>query len=202
MNDIEQRNTQESKYWRNCYDAVAFGEVQKQIMYGREMGLWDAYGDEYGDLNLQGNSVVDMGGGPWSMLLRCHNTGRTVVIDPIQWPPSVQRRYENYGIELIRAGGEDIDYLCGKADEVWIYNCLQHVTDPAKVLRNAMSLGKRLRIFEWLNIPADTCHPHVLTPGMILNGLKGCTIETVNIKRMNEYLCNADAFIGVFNTGE
>lgn len=200
--DAEQRNIEESRYWRNCLDAVAFGEFQKQEMYGREMGLWADYGDEWGDLDLQGKSVVDMGGGPWSMLLRCYDAGRMVVIDPIQWPPSVQRRYENYGIEFIRAGGEDGEYHGKKADEVWMYNVLQHVTDPAKVLHNAMTFGKKVRIFDWLYIPADVCHPHVLTPDLILNGMHGAKIERVNVKRMTEHLCNADAFIGVFTTGE
>lgn len=203
VKDTELRNTTEARYWqgptRNCYDRVAFEEVLKQTMYSREMGIVSEYGDEYGDFDLRTKSVIDIGAGPWSMLLRSYNAKWRIAVDPIDWPPSVRRRYAAYNIEFIQKGGEDIGDL-PVADEVWLYNCLQHVTDPMLVLENAKKIGRKIRIFEWLHIPTDICHPHLLTPEMLFKGLKGTTTEQANVKRMTEYQNNADAFIGVFST--
>jgi SAM-dependent methyltransferase len=191
----------EAAYWGDCYSEVAFGEVCKQRMYGREMGLFRDYGDEYGDLNLQGKSIIDIGGGPWSMLLRCYNATNKLVIDPIDWPPSVYRRYQAYGITVYQQGGEeplDIEDFYQIADEVWIYNCLQHVNDPLKVLANAKKLGRRIRLFEWLWTGSDECHPHILTPELLMEGLVGTTTEEVTNKRYTEFGCCCNALAGVF----
>jgi 2-polyprenyl-3-methyl-5-hydroxy-6-metoxy-1,4-benzoquinol methylase len=136
------------------------------------------------------------------MTLRCLNAGKLVVADPLEWPPSVLRRYQNYGIKFVRIAGEDLSDS-GVFDEVWIYNVLQHVDDPAKVLANAVKHiatdGGVFRIFEWINIPADTCHPNVLTPEMILNGLAGMKVVRVRIPKLTDYWSNgASAFVGVF----
>ena len=86
-------------------------------------------------------------------------------------------------------------------DEVWLYNVLQHVGDPAKVVANAvgrLAQGGCLRLFEWINIPADDCHPHVLTPDGILNWLCGCRIEKVGLPHLKEFWSDATAFTGIF----
>lgn len=195
----------EADYWGNCLGMRAWGEFVKQEMYGREMGLFDAYGDGHGELNLQGRSVLDVGGGPVSMTLRCINAGELTVVDPCEWPASAHRRYRNYGIEFIRASGEDLDQCrlpILNYDEVWIYNVLQHVQDPAKIVKNAidrlMPTGI-LRIFEWVWVPADACHPHVLTPENLTQWLNGCRAIKTGCPRLTEYWCNANAFTGIFN---
>lgn len=195
-NDVQKH---EAAYWRDCYSAVAFGEVQKQEMYAREMQIIKDYGDEHGDFDLRGNSILDLGCGPWSMLLRGHNTDRLVGVDPLEWPPSVLRRYKNYGIEFVRQPAEEFE-MAATFDEVWIYNVLQHVQDPGKVIEVARKLAPVVRIFEWLYIPADDCHPHVLTPDAILNWFAGCKINYVGIPRLKEYWCEATAFTGIFTT--
>ncbi len=186
MNTWENAQKHEAHYWGNCLGMTAWGEFCKGEMYGREMGLFAEYGVGLGgELDMQQKSVLDVGGGPVSMTLRCINAGPLVVVDPCDWPPVVHRRYKNYGIKFIRAPGEELhncDLEC--FDEVWIYNVLQHVADPAAVVANAVRrLGPhgRLRMFEWINIPADDCHPHVLTPDGILNWLHGCRIEKVGL---------------------
>ena len=166
----------------------------------REMDLINDYADEYGDLNLQAKSIIDIGGGPVSMLLRCYNV-KGVVIDPIDWPPSVRRRYKAYGIKVIRLAGEDClppEPITDPADEVWLYNVLQHVNDPMKVLTNAKKIGKRIRIFEWLWTGTDVCHPHSLTPEFLMDGLSGTITEKVSNKRYFEFGCSCNALAGIF----
>ena len=189
-------------YWGNCLGMRAWGEFVKQEMYGREMGVFDDYGDNGGELDMRGKSVLDVGGGPVSMTLRCYNAHMLVVVDPINWPASVYRRYRRHDISFVRAPGEELP-SGGLYDEVWIYNVLQHVQDPLKVLANARQHIKEdggvLRIFEWLWIPADTCHPHVLTPELLLNGLLGLRVKKFGIPVCNDYWSNgAKAFVGVF----
>src|SRR3989304_10406378 len=85
----------EANYWGNCHNFTTWGEYVKGEMYGREMGLFADYGTPHGELDMQGRSILDVGGGPVSMTLRCINAGRLVVADPCEWPPPVHRRYGN-----------------------------------------------------------------------------------------------------------
>jgi hypothetical protein len=208
MTDWNEAQKQEADYWGNCLGMTAWGEFCKQEMYAREMGLWDAYGRGTGELHMGQRSVLDVGGGPVSMTLRCVNVRYPTVVDPCPWPASVAHRYVNYGVHFVRAVGEELDkqeLALTYYDEVWLYNVLQHVQDPAKVVANAVARVAEghgvLRIFEWVHIPTDACHPHVLTPEGILNWLKGCRIEKVGIPRLQEFWSDATAFTGVFSKG-
>lgn len=198
----------EAGYWRNCNGAVAWGEFVKHEMDAREMGLFSDYGDECNELDMQGKSVLDVGGGPVSMTLRCYNAGQLLVVDPCNYPSCVERRYYRHGINFLRAAGEDLDKceLVGDTfDEVWIYNLLQHVRDPEKIVQNALeriSPTGCLRMFEWLWIPSDECHPHTLTPEDLMKWLHGSTTVRVGTPRMVEHGCNANAFVGIFTRAQ
>ncbi len=195
----------EAGYWGNCNGAVAWGEFVKHEMDARELGLFSDYGDECNELNMQGKSVLDIGGGPVSMTLRCYNAGQLVVADPCNYPRCVERRYDRHGINRLRAAGEDLDtcFLSDGTlfDEVWMYNLLQHVKDPEKIVQNALARVSPtgcLRMFEWLYVPTDVCHPHTLTPEGLLNWAHGSTIVRIALPRLVEHGCNANAFIGIF----
>ena len=58
------------------------------------------------EFDLMDRSVVDIGGGPASLLLKCMNKGRAVVADPSVFPDWVTARYEACGIEYWRMEGE------------------------------------------------------------------------------------------------
>ncbi len=195
----------EAGYWGTCNGAVAWEEFVKHEMVARELGLFSDYGTPDMELNMQGKTVLDIGGGPVSITLRCFNADRLTVADPCHWPPVVMRRYALHGIQFLRVAGEDLDdkFLSDDTvfDEVWMYNLLQHVQDPAKIVENAVkrvSPTGCLRIFDWCYIPADKCHPHVLTPEAILNWLSGCRIVKVGMPRLREFKCDATAFTGIF----
>ncbi len=193
----------EAEFWGNCLNLQTWHEFVKQEMYSREMQLTADFGDN-GEFDMRNKSVLDIGGGPVSMTLRCFNASRLTVVDPITWPKAALRRYECYGIDFVRCAGEDLSTVdVWPADEVWICNVLQHVSDPNLVLAEAKKyLNKcgRLRIFEWINIPADKCHSHVLTPESLSKGLAGLRIEKLSIPRLSEYWTpNAEAFVGVFS---
>lgn len=127
----------------------SFDEEQKHYVYARFMGLTlDRYSFDVG-----GKRIVDIGGGPTSMLLKTTNLRAGTVVDPKcdTFPDWVKLRYEAKSVSLISFKAEDVDTPPLECDEVWIYNTLQYVDDPIKVVENALKIGKVVRVFEWLN---------------------------------------------------
>ena len=148
--------------------------------------------------NLGGSRVLDIGGGPVSLLLKCVNrTG--VIIDPCRFPDWVQLRYAVSGLWMRRMAGEELDEQVdelGRFDEVWIYNVLQHTDDPAKIIANAKLCAPRLRIFEWVDLPAYPGHPQEITQAKLEQwiGMPGTVTEFTG---QNE--CHGRAFHGCFD---
>lgn len=161
ISDREWRDHQrwEAHWWGNC--ANTFGEQLLQQNYAGLMGLDKLAGPKY-SFDLQGKSVLDIGGGPVSLLLRCENPGRRrVVVDPCHFPQWVSERYRAAGIELLSMPAEEMNFD-KEFDEAWIYNCLQHVRDPAKVIAAARKAAKVIRIYEPLEVGVHPGHPHNL----------------------------------------
>jgi len=121
-----------------------------------------AGGSRSHSFNLRGMSVIDIGGGPVSLLLRCENFSRAAVVDPCDYPKWVADRYKLANIEYTKKPAEDISYD-KEFDEAWIYNVLQHVRDPVKVARSAVVSARKVRVFEPLEVGVHKGHPHNLT---------------------------------------
>lgn len=154
-------NEWESNWWDNCQNT--YGEQLLQEMYIRWMKL-DQFASKKKPytFDLGGRSIVDIGGGPVSILLRCENFSRAIVVDPCKFPNWIHERYQLAGIEFVNQPGEKVT-LNGKFDEAWIYNCLQHVQDPVRVIKKAISLARKIRVFEPLEVGIYPGHPHNLT---------------------------------------
>lgn len=149
-------------------------------------------------INLGNKAVLDIGGGPVSLLLKATKDSKRTVADPCDYPSWVGERYKAQGIEYEQLKGEDVNTLgTGVYDEVWLYNCLQHVDDPARIIANAKSVlkpGGVFRIFEWINTPTNTAHPHSLTKEQLDEwiGQSGGTAH------LGESGCYGDAYFGAF----
>jgi hypothetical protein len=174
----------EAEWWGDCVQT--FGEEAKQLTYAHLMGLvneprlgkWPVY-------DLAGKSVVDLGGGPVSMLLKTVNGGDLVVVDPCPYPNWVRARYEAARIEQIEEEAEA--WFVGAYegglpfDEAWIYNVLQHVVDPEKVIETARTHAPVLRIFEWIETETNVGHPHSLHADDLNDWCGGVgTVRTIN----------------------
>lgn len=155
----------EQEWWGPCVNS--FGEEAKQLCYAPRMGLvnlprdgrWPVY-------DLAGRSVLDIGGGPSSMLLKCVDGGELVVCDPCPYPIWTAARYRAAGVTVAQVPAERLDWPRHDFHEAWIYNCLQHVESPARVVANALehlAPGGILRVFEWIDTPVAPGHPHTLT---------------------------------------
>ena len=173
----------EKEWWGNC--CWTFGEENKQITYANRMGLeimpndhekWPLY-------NLEGKSVLDIGGGPVSMLLKTVNGRDLAVVDPCEYPGWVWQRYEENAIECFVEPAEEF-YTGYEYDEVWIYNVLQHVESPIDVMGTAIyncKDGGVIRIFEWIDTAPCLGHPHTITAEWLdeIFGQRG-TVEQMN----------------------
>jgi hypothetical protein len=149
----------EKSFWGTCQNT--FDEESKQIVYAKYMEL---NVDEHTVIRgVEGKRILDIGGGPSSMLLKTSKPSRAKVIDPLKYPTWVYHRYDEANIEWEIQYGEEIKEPDNSFDEVWIYNVLQHVTSPELIIQNAKRIAPKIRMFEWINIPAYPGHPQELT---------------------------------------
>jgi hypothetical protein len=168
------------------------GEEMKQLVYAKRMGLfsfaeWDAdkadykptwgskkgvfkNGTPYPIFNLGGRSVLDIGGGGTSLLLKCRNV-RGTLADPLPFPDWIVERYAIAGIEYRRLKGEDVSGF--DVDEVWVYNVLEHTENPEKIVANALESGKLVRFFDWIDTEISPGHSHIQTEALLNKWLGG-----------------------------
>jgi hypothetical protein len=177
----------ERDFWGDCTNT--FDEEQKHYVYALCMGLQRV---RY-SFDGRSRAIVDIGGGPVSMLLKTINLKGGLVVDPLRFPDWVYARYAVKGIEWIQIRGED--FSADRFDEAWIYNCLQHTDDPERIIANAKRSSRVLRLFEWIDIPAYAGHPHMLTEASLTKwiGQRGQTAQ------LNESGCVGRAFFGSFS---
>lgn len=167
----------ERKSWGDQIDPIASnGEWNKQVAYAEKMGIrdWDQ----------KSKSILDVGCGPVSMLLRCHNFSFAVGVEPLDYGPTVRARYKAHNILLLQQPAEEMAFPA-KFDEVWMYNVLQHVRDPNVIMENIKRYaGHMIRIFEWLDFPPHEGHPHQLTEAFFVDSLQ-LTPTDYDIVQMN-----------------
>lgn len=178
----------ERDFWNDCTNT--FGEDQKHFTYAKFMGLER----NYCSFDVSGKCILDIGGGPSSMLLKTINLKKGKVIDPIKYPDWTVDRYKSKNIHVVVDCGENVNDTGW--DEVWIYNCLQHVIDPEKIIQNAKRAAPVLRIFEWIDIPAHEGHPHELTEEL-LNKWIGQIGSTCTLSE-SDTNCYGRAYYGCF----
>jgi hypothetical protein len=184
----------EADWWGNCTNTLS--EEWKQLAYFKRLGLSETANSKWRfAFDLQGKSVLDIGGGPSSFLLRCVNFHVATVSDPLHYPRWIYERYKDAGINSRRVKGENINVDdFDRYDEVWMYNVLQHVEDPEKVVANARQAGKLLRLFDWIDTPPAPGHPHTLSKELLDKwlGAEGTT------EFMDEHDAKGMCYYGVF----
>lgn len=190
----------ERDWWGTC--ANTFSEEAKQITYAHRMGLVnkpDGYTGRWPQYDMAGKSVLDLGGGPVSMLLKCVNLDRGLVVDPCPYPAWVRARYEDCGLRVIQQQAETFRSN-NTYDEVWIYNVLQHVEDPEAIIETARRYGKVLRIFEWIDTAPTLGHPHTLRTEALQEWIGGGTVRQIGTtENVNENSAYGWAFYGAFD---
>lgn len=181
----------ESDWWGNCTNT--YHEETKQLVYAKKIGLRARFDfGHYPVYSLKGISVLDIGGGPSSILLKCEDVLGSVV-DPCDYPQWIRDRYKEAGIAYHKETGETYE-PDSIFDEVWIYNVLQHTIDPELIIKNALSCSKIVRIFEWIEEPKSIGHPHSLSEKKLNKWLGGVG----KVEQLNESGCVGKAYYGIF----
>lgn len=178
---MNEHQAYEKDWWGTCQNT--FSEEARQITYAHLMGLVntpDPYTGRWPQYDLNGKSILDIGGGPSSLLLKTINGKTLTVVDPCDYPEWTKRRYALAGINVFIEPAEDFQ-TAERFDEAWIYNVLQHVENPNQIIEMAKNHAKLLRIFDWVNTPPSLGHPHTLTKEW-LDEIIGCegTVMYVN----------------------
>jgi len=176
----------EQAYWGDCTNT--FDEDQKHYVYAHYMGITRLHWS----FQVENKRIIDIGGGPTSMLLKCQDLQEGLVVDPIAYPEWTRQRYAVKNIRVIQAPGESITETGW--DEAWIYNCMQHAEDPEEIIRRASIAAPVIRMFEWIDVAPHPGHPHELTQQLLDKWLrgKGGTVQ------LNQQGCHGRAYYGVF----
>lgn len=103
-----------------------------------------------------GQTIVEVGCGPYPATSFVVNV-EPIVIEPLRFP----QLYKMAGAQWITEPFEDAQI--DTADEVWLFNALQHVRDPELVVSKAKETAPTVRFFEPIDYPTCVYHPHTFT---------------------------------------
>jgi SAM-dependent methyltransferase len=183
----------ERNWWLNNPQMYAI-EIQKSAVVAGWLGIQ----------NMPHKNVVDIGCGPFSLLQR-FTVAAGCAVDPIDYGP-LEIGYKVANIRRVCCRGEDIGHYLSdeRFDEAWIYNCLQHVEDPAAILQQAIKIAERVRLFEWVNIPPYTGHLQLLTAAILSQPFfdAGWDTDFSFTGRADFDGLNGDFYVGVFRQKE
>jgi len=195
MGKWNEAQTWEKDWWSTCQNT--YGEEMKQLLYAQKIGLKTFHdGKSPFNFDLQGESVLDVGGGPVSLLLKCYNVKGTV-LDPCDYPAWIAHRYQLAEIAVLKQKAEDV-VVNQVYDEVWIYNVLQHTEDPQRVIQNMRAVAKLIRLFEWIGTDITPGHPHTFTREQLDAWLGG---EGKVERLSSESTCIGTCYYGIFEGG-
>lgn len=183
----------EKSWWGDCLNT--FNEEEKQYIYARYMGLNKYAFNKFGQRgwNFENLSVLDVGCGPVSMLLKSKATLK-IGIDPCIYPDWVNRRYVAAKIGVRKEPAESVVFDPGSFDIGLIYNCLQHVIDPEVILANMRIACKVIHVFEWVDNGISEGHLHNLTEDNLNYWLGG----EGHVTFLEEKGCVGKAYHGIF----
>jgi 2-polyprenyl-3-methyl-5-hydroxy-6-metoxy-1,4-benzoquinol methylase len=151
----KEANEWERQWHDDCLNS--FQEESKQIEYMKRMGILpEGKNGRYPVYDFNNKSVIDIGGGAYSVLLKGINMINPTVVDPCDYPQWTRDRYKAGGINFVNVKAED--YCEGHYDVGIIYNCLQHTEDPEKIISNMRKMTDVIYIHEWLNTPISDGH--------------------------------------------
>lgn len=116
--------------------------------------------------SINGRSVLDLGGGPFPIgLVLDLPLAQLTIVDPLATLMSSVTLPD-----VVRVAMPAEEYAGPTCDEVWGYNVLQHVIDPAAVLNTAKYHARRvIRWFDWVDTAIYPVHPHTISAQWLIN---------------------------------
>lgn len=199
VNEWKKAQVFEKDWHSSCTNS--YHEETKQQVYAKRMGLTaEMVEGKFPVYDLKGKVILDIGGGAYSLLLKCINA-KGWVIDPCDYPSWTVERYKAANIHYKKVMAESFipelnKYLGPNRafDEVWIYNVLQHTQSPKKIIENAKHVSRLIRIFEWIDNGISPGHPQDLKEDKLNDWLGGIG----KVEMLNESGCNGKSYSGIF----
>jgi 2-polyprenyl-3-methyl-5-hydroxy-6-metoxy-1,4-benzoquinol methylase len=158
----EEAQHEELAFWGT--PGAELGEQLKQLTYAKYLKLDFIHdGSSPYVIDKTGLNIMDIGGGPVSLLLKTI-ANKKLVVDPCGFPEWVDGRYKANGVQLQHKDGETLNRINNRSiyDEVWMYNVLQHTDDPKKIFENIYKVlkpGGTFRFLDWIDTPTNVAHP-------------------------------------------
>jgi len=179
-------------YLAQKYEKISQDKYRRKIFFATNNERWLVMVLEYFELkekeNFRNKILVDIGSGPTGILTRLQAKEK-IAVDPLlidSTDPSIKR---------IKARGEEIPLNYQVADCVFLYNVLQHVISPEKVLDEGLRIlksGGTFYILEQLNLPVDPAHPHSLKLEMFDNWISKNNFKIIKKTIENDCYLNFD----------
>ncbi len=174
-----------------------FGGWQRDRLreLGRNLGLET---DDELDGWCARQSAVEIGAGPYPALAAAPAWRRAVAVDPLATGYAGEGLLANAArhVVYVEAPGERVPLPAGFADLVIIENALDHVSDPAAVLREIARLlrpGGLLWLLVDLSNHRDRMHPHCFDASAV-RGLLGAAGFEVVQDRVSDHKCHPKAY--------
>jgi hypothetical protein len=141
--------------------------------------------------DVTGKVIAEIGPADIPGLYYCQGTDKSFVVEPM--PSDI---LPTLGVKVRKAKAENVDY--SKVDEVWLFNVLQHVQDPEKIVQKVKK-AKRVRWFEPVDQGTDACHLHNLTHEMFIEwfGVSNRYIATPDVQAFHTATCSYGVYDNV-----
>lgn len=199
----EEAQKEELDFWNA--PGSELGEQLKQLAYAKYLGLEFMHdGNSPYVIEKAGKKILDVGGGPVSLLLKttANPNDYRLIADPCHYPEFVRSRYADSGIDYWITPGELLHGDIESFDEVWMYNVLQHTTNPQKIFNNiydALNDGGQFRFLDWVNTPTNVAHPITMSVEDVRRMVvKAGFSDEVYTTFMNENGAVGDIAYGIF----
>lgn len=174
-----------------------FGGWQRDRLreLGRNLGLET---DDDLDAWCARQSAVEIGAGPYPALAAAPGWRRAVAVDPLAAGYAAEGLLAGAARHVVymEAPGERVPLPTASADLVIIENALDHVSDPAAVLREISRLlrpGGLLWLLVDLSNHRDHMHPHCFDAAAV-RALLGATGFVVVQDRVSDHKCHPKAY--------
>lgn len=144
------------------FESVKAQYAQNYAYYFKYLGL---------DPEQHGKTIIEIGCADFPALEYCYFE-KGYLVEPL--PSKILKdTVEDFpNLELIQAKCEDVELP--KADEVWLFNVLQHVQDPDLFIKRCKDAAEVIRFFEPIDWPIEIYHPHTFGFGDFVSWFGDC----------------------------
>jgi hypothetical protein len=149
----EEAQTEELKeHIISSYDINFYNNMYKNIF--NYLNIFDF-------VSFKDKTIVEVGPAFYPALLEIE-TKKSIVVEPLfdKFDETIKLKWKNKNIVCYSTLLEQVTSEHIECDEIWIFNVMQHIMEPDLFLQKSIDCSKIIRIFEPINWPTNTAHPH------------------------------------------